>query len=694
MTQVLHPAIGILSPQAWTLVGVGGDGHLALDEGVDTHDGDTTYIRATGAVNHENHVEDGTDPSTDKLHKIRVVAKAETISGSPDFSNGLIIRLRFSAGGGGSYASFAFFPTASYQVFEYTLTDSEAAAITDYTDLRMRVVGAAIGGTGSGQWRVTAWQLEIPSTNDSICESATSFGALQSSATAQLVFSANSATAFGAFAAASTVEQTDVFIVRTTASDLGGGADFSVAINQTTAAAANIIATVAGNSTEVSFGFSASGVPNNPKWTTGNWTLEVNVAVAMTDGQLAIQVHRINSAGTVQESSDITAEQSIGSTGIKNYTITKSGGLSWSPGAASDRFRVDYRIRKTTAGNGTVRISVNDTNAELRVPILRNQPYLASSATGFGAFQASATAQLVFSCNGATSFGALAAAATAQLVFSASSATSFGAFQSAATAISFAASSATSFGALQAAAAAQLVFSASSATSFGALQSDAAAFSFPTTSDTLFGAFQCTATALLVFECSSATVFGSLQASAACSLVYEAASATLFGTLAAAATGQLSFACSSATAFGAIQGAASCELVFLASSNTPFGSLQAAGTAVFEAAVAASSHTAFGALQAAATAQLVFKASSATLFGPLAAAGLASSFAEDVSQCVLLAGSRDLAAGLAGSRAMLVALAGSLDSALELAGSRDAVLPLAGARDVAVSLAGGWSQCN
>lgn len=157
---------------------------------------------------------------------------------------------------------------------------------------------------------------------------------------------------------------TATYILNETTSDLtGGGGNFNVTL-PTSAAIPNVLS-VGGNPTDYGSAFTASGVPGTDG-ATGDYTVEMNVTTANSDVEISVQLHRVNSSGTVQTSSSVSATQSGATTGVKTFTFTNQSLGTW---ASGDRLRVDY-IGNRVTGHGTqqVVIGTQSTNAEVVTP--------------------------------------------------------------------------------------------------------------------------------------------------------------------------------------------------------------------------------------------------------------------------------------------------------------------------------------
>ena len=148
--------------------------------------------------------------------------------------------------------------------------------------------------------------------------------------------------------------------------ELTGTTTTSRDILTTTAAAATVATSQpTTGATEIGYAYTLSNVPG-ASGVAGTWTVEVNVTVAFATSMIAVQIHRVNSTGTVQASSTTTAEQAGSSTGVKTFSVDASGIGTF---GATDRVRVDYRFRNTstmTAGGPTIQF--NTVDAQIIMP--------------------------------------------------------------------------------------------------------------------------------------------------------------------------------------------------------------------------------------------------------------------------------------------------------------------------------------
>ncbi|MFG0319868.1 MAG: hypothetical protein ACF8XB_21530 [Planctomycetota bacterium JB042] len=126
----------------------------AVDEGVDTHDGDTTYGYNTAGTNALTlRLSDATDPESSSNHVIRMRARRVGTASLPETKLQVVLK-----DGASTIASFEASLTGTYDEISYTLSGAEADAITDYDDLTLEIEAAG----GSSTIRITAIQLDIP----------------------------------------------------------------------------------------------------------------------------------------------------------------------------------------------------------------------------------------------------------------------------------------------------------------------------------------------------------------------------------------------------------------------------------------------------------------------------------------------------------------------------------------------------
>jgi len=145
------------------------------------------------------------------------------------------------------------------------------------------------------------------------------------------------------------------YYLSATDSALTGGVVFNKNETLVAEAAGSITVAVTNSATEASFGYTKPNEPGISTFTSGTITVNVNVTTASSSVYLAVQLERINSSGTVQESKTISAENNISTTGIKTFTFSS---LTWSAGSSTDRLRIRYQFRSTNSHGGAVSVAI------------------------------------------------------------------------------------------------------------------------------------------------------------------------------------------------------------------------------------------------------------------------------------------------------------------------------------------------
>lgn len=147
--------------------------------------------------------------------------------------------------------------------------------------------------------------------------------------------------------------------LQNTNSDLTGGADFNKAVTASVATgSANV--SLSATETRTSYGYTASGDPG-ASGVTGSYTIEFDCDTN-TFVQLSVQIHRVNSSGTVQTSSSVSSEQGCGQV---SFSFPSQSLGTW---ASGNRLRVDYIFRNTDSGGQIATINYGRTTGEVVVP--------------------------------------------------------------------------------------------------------------------------------------------------------------------------------------------------------------------------------------------------------------------------------------------------------------------------------------
>lgn len=152
MTQHLRPA-STISAGGWTASST--TLHGDTDEGIDNADDAATYAQCLNDNDDmELALEEGTDPLTDSSHVLQWRAKRAGAYFLPCLSRVQLYQgATLIATGTGSHGD--------YSTATYTLTSAEANAITDYTDLRVRV--RFTNNMAAAHMHLTAIEFDIPS---------------------------------------------------------------------------------------------------------------------------------------------------------------------------------------------------------------------------------------------------------------------------------------------------------------------------------------------------------------------------------------------------------------------------------------------------------------------------------------------------------------------------------------------------
>lgn len=154
------------------------------------------------------------------------------------------------------------------------------------------------------------------------------------------------------------------FYLSSSSSDLTvGGAEWTAQLVESTESSSTRYFEVKKNTTEFAASATNANMPST-NGSTGNYTIEVNVTQANSSLYLSVQVHRINSTGTIQTSSSTSSEQQLSSTGVKTFTFTSLDLGTW---ASGDRFLVYYNLRNADTKNAQATYFGTGTTSEEHV---------------------------------------------------------------------------------------------------------------------------------------------------------------------------------------------------------------------------------------------------------------------------------------------------------------------------------------
>lgn len=156
-----------------------------------------------------------------------------------------------------------------------------------------------------------------------------------------------------------------IYYLSSTNSDLSGGSDFNKHLTTNIGSTPSTVTQTTGSgATDVARSFTQ---PLHPGLGGDNGTLSETVFIDVSTANslifLSLQAHRVNSAGTVQTSSLVTAEQQLSATGRKTFTVlwlTSKG--TWT---STDRLRIDFRTRNSGMGNQAVAFNTEDADSRI-----------------------------------------------------------------------------------------------------------------------------------------------------------------------------------------------------------------------------------------------------------------------------------------------------------------------------------------
>lgn len=162
------------------------------------------------------------------------------------------------------------------------------------------------------------------------------------------------------------------YFLTTTPSDLSGGNNFSNELSTTAPGTTTLSVSVTTNTTETDRGFTATDDPGASGGTGArDYSVVVDINTGNADLQVSIQLHRINSGGTVQASSAASGEQTANA-GQQTHTFT---GADLGTFVAGDRFRVDFILRDTTLhGDEALIYDIGDAMTAVTAPWTLSAP--------------------------------------------------------------------------------------------------------------------------------------------------------------------------------------------------------------------------------------------------------------------------------------------------------------------------------
>lgn len=146
------------------------------------------------------------------------------------------------------------------------------------------------------------------------------------------------------------------YLLKSTASDWTSGlahtGDFYQELSPATQSTSSVTWTVSAGATEYAYMITPASLPNLGRWTSGDWSIAVNLTSGDSNIKLAARLLRYNSAKALQQTLPAlpygTGEEVTASTGAHTITF---GAIEWTAGAASDRLVIELRARNTDGGS-------------------------------------------------------------------------------------------------------------------------------------------------------------------------------------------------------------------------------------------------------------------------------------------------------------------------------------------------------
>ncbi|TDI54936.1 MAG: hypothetical protein E2O95_00605, partial [Acidobacteria bacterium] len=153
------------------------------------------------------------------------------------------------------------------------------------------------------------------------------------------------------------------YILKIANSDCNSAQEFNKVLSAGTEASNSIsVNATQGGPIDVGQAVTPTGVPNNADWETGVITVEVNVTTSDMNMDLAVAAERVSSSCGFQENTSSTSFQTLGSTGVHNFTIPTK---NWAAGSAGDRIVITFHFFTTSHGGADVVIETGTTDAEI-----------------------------------------------------------------------------------------------------------------------------------------------------------------------------------------------------------------------------------------------------------------------------------------------------------------------------------------
>jgi hypothetical protein len=154
------------------------------------------------------------------------------------------------------------------------------------------------------------------------------------------------------------------YIQRDTASDLSVPGEYDLQLLEGTATLVDRLIVLAASQTKEGYHYTEAGVPG-ADGITGNYTVEVDIAIGDTSVQISAAVARVNSSGAVQVQTAFSAEQ-VAAGAVLTFRFTSANLGTW---AAGDRLRAAVRYRNSHTHTGRdVTVSFNTIDTQVVAP--------------------------------------------------------------------------------------------------------------------------------------------------------------------------------------------------------------------------------------------------------------------------------------------------------------------------------------
>lgn len=149
-------------------------------------------------------------------------------------------------------------------------------------------------------------------------------------------------------------------------SDLTATGDFSKQLaTNPVGASSELTTTLAGNTTEISCGYTQPLDPGTAGTFVGDYTFSVSCTGSASNMSVTFTVARVNSSGTEQTVSAESSSVDLTTTGIKTTTLSS---VDLGTFESTDRLKVIYTFTNAGAGNRSPSIAVNSYSTYVLTP--------------------------------------------------------------------------------------------------------------------------------------------------------------------------------------------------------------------------------------------------------------------------------------------------------------------------------------